>query len=176
MNVLKSCLMVIGLIVVLFIGGCVMGAYSLGSAINGLVNPKEVTINIDQSPDKARKEIYRFLNTATDEETAKPVAVSPFSDGSVRLTYGNAEPYDLSVVIDVTPKGDGSSSKVHAKWDATGFSKGQSVTQDAINRAINKRVTAALKAIDKGSDVGTSMVLSAVVEDAKNDKLDSTED
>jgi hypothetical protein len=33
-----------------------------------------------------------------------------------------------------------------------------------------------LKAIDKGSDVGTSMVLSAVVEDAKNDKLDSTED
>jgi hypothetical protein len=98
MNVLKSCLMVVGLLAILLIGGCMMGAYSLGSAFSKAINPTELTTTVDQSPDKVRTKLYHFLKTATNEPTAKPVTVSPYSDGSVHLSYGNAEPYDLSVI------------------------------------------------------------------------------
>ncbi len=177
MNVLKSCLMVVGLLAILLIGGCVMGAYSLGSAINSVINPKELTMKVDQDPDKVRTKLYRFLKSASDESTAKPVTVAPYSDGSVHMTYGNSEPYDMNLTIMVTPEADGKASTAKATWSAASFASHATgtVTEDAVNRAINKRLRAALVDIDQSREVSTSMRLSAVLEDARNDKISKSE-
>ncbi|MEY2927154.1 MAG: hypothetical protein RL367_1631 [Pseudomonadota bacterium] len=175
MNVLKSCLMIVGLLAILLIGGCMMGAYSLGSALSKAVNPTELTTTVDQSPEKVRSKLYRFLKTASDEPTAKPVTVSPYSDGSVHLSYGNAEPYDLNLVITVTPKGDSTTSEAKAVWQASKFASlaRDGVTEDAVNRAINKRVKTALNDIDQDREFSSSMSLSSLLDAARHDKLAS---
>lgn len=148
MGVIRNCLTMVGLFVFLVIGGCVAGLRGCAPTYN----PTVFSEHVDETPDKARRMLSDYFQSATfevdpvvDGQPAK-VAVQDFTDGSIHLTMDGRGKRLVEVVARVTPADE--DSRVEVVSDATQLAAAIDAPEARLHRHIKSEIVRALDAID----------------------------
>jgi hypothetical protein len=153
MNLIRNCLMYMGLTCLLFITSCVVGVSSCSRA----VNPTSFTRTIAADPGKTRRMLRDFFERAALEspdqrglgEKRSTLAVQDYSDGSIHLTLDGDKGRLMEVVTSITPV-DGDQARVEVASNAKELAQAapDSVSPASLHREIKAEVEAALAAIE----------------------------
>ena len=149
---MKNCLSMIGLLCVLLVGSCVAGV----SGCSRVVDPTVFNERVDEEPEKARRMVAAFLETATNEPDTMlivrgapaKVAVQDFTDGSIHMTLDGKDRRLVEVVVQVKPDGD-DRSRIEVISDATALAEAQGGHPSVLHRRIRSDLERAFDAIDR---------------------------
>lgn len=177
MQVIRGCLSLIGLMCVLVVGGC---ALSIRGCSRVLYNPTVWSESVAEAPDKTRRMLGDFLQTATYEPDSAhvvggmpaAVAVQDFTDGTIHLTMdrgGDAKaPRLIEVVVRVTPEDE--RSRVEVISDATALAAATHGSAPAVHRRIHSEIERALDAIDHQQPLPGGLSIAKLIEAAHDDR------
>lgn len=169
MQVIRGCLMSLGLIMLLMITSCVVGVSGCSRALN----PTEYSRSIDETPEKTRRMLREWLETATVEQgtllvqrRAPTIALQDYSDGSIHLTVSQDKAVLLELVARVAPRGDRTRVDVHV--DGAKLARSiDDVSPATFHRELKSEIEHALAAIDEHRVMPQGLLLSRTIREAQ---------
>lgn len=173
MSGFRGCLMLIGLMMLGFVGSCVLGITNA----NRIANPTQFSRTVDAAPDDVRRALTGFLDVAENEGPAdrglgnvrNNLFVGDYDDGTLRMTLDGDTRQLMQVVVTLKPGGEEGTTEVEVFSDADGLADAirPRVRPAALHRAIRAQIADALSAIDRHTLVGGGFLISDVIEDAR---------
>lgn len=151
MDWLKSCLALIGLASLLFVGSCVLGFAGLGN----ILDPQSASVRIERPAAEAKRAVENYLDGATSGSFASRARVDSMSDGSVRLLIGRAPPYDMTMSVEFVSDG-ATATKVAANYNADrlAWSQPEKVLSTNLHRCLRDDFERFLRTVHNGRDGG----------------------
>jgi hypothetical protein len=169
MELIRGCLMTLGLIMLLMITSCVVGLSSFGRG----VNPTEFGRTISEDAAKSRRMLRDFLAAAeldraqVSADQPLEVSVQDFSDGSIHMIGTSNGRKLIEVTALVTPV-DADAARVEVISDARPLAEeARGVSAPALHRAIRDRLDGAMSAIDRQQVLPGGFLVSRILDDAR---------
>lgn len=172
MQVIRSCLMALGLVFLFMITSCAVGVRGCVE----MLDPTSFHQTVDEEPEKTRRMLRSFLQTAELEDAvargvnggATELDVADYSDGTLRLTLQGGGEQLLEIVARFTAEQGGKGTRVEIVSDGNKLAEriGPGVSGPDLHREIRDRMEGALHQIDKHQVMSTSFLLSRVVKAA----------
>ncbi|RDE05243.1 hypothetical protein [Sphingomonas aracearum] len=173
MQLIRGCLMMLGLVALLFVTSCVVGV----SGCNRMVNPREFGQTVREDPDKTRRMVSDFLESATYEDTdvagrTLAAKVQDYTDGSVHLTGDANGERLIEITVTFQPARDGKATRVDVVSDAGPLAAAldDGSTAPELHRAIRYQLDGALAAIDEHRVLPRGMTIRRLIAEAKGSK------
>lgn len=165
MQMVRGCLMTLGLILLSMVTSCVLGVSSCSRALN----PTEFGATVDEHPDKARRMLREYLAAATSEsgtlkidDAPAEITVIDFTDGSLHLIAAQDGQPLLTVVATFAPKAP---DRTRIEVVSEGEAMARAVPRlgaAALHRALKDDIETAFDAIDRHQVMPRGLLLSRV--------------
>jgi hypothetical protein len=174
MQLIRGCLMSLGLMALLFVTSCVMGI----SGMRRAANPTDWQRTVSEEQGKTRRMVRDYLEAATYESDLKvagqplDVSVQDYTDGSIHLRAVQGSAVLLEIATRFTPVEGGRETRVEVVSDgerlaAAAEGDDDDVTASGIHRAIKNDLDEAMAAIDRDQVLPRGLTVSRLLAEAR---------
>lgn len=174
MQLIRGCLMSLGLMALLFVTSCVMGV----SSLRRTANPTEWQRTVSEEQGKTRRMVRDYLEAATYESDLKVggqplgVSVQDYTDGSIHLRAARGGAVLLEIATRFTPVEGGRETRVEVVSDGEGLAAAAEADDDAvsaggIHRAVRNDLDEAMAAIDRDQVLPRGLTISRLLAEGR---------
>ncbi len=178
---MKSCLAVVGMAFLLFVGSCSYMGWTGYKGLKGLVEDRnEITYRSGEDPRRVYNQLERYFASAPYDRLDRMLA----DGGRPRISLSGQKPQSIRLVVStpsklymtlnakITPEAAGAGSKIEVRFNADRLAQTLTgrVNEWSLDKAITKDIEAALDAINARRTPSHGFQLKRLINETQDNK------